>query len=95
MRPDASVCLPCLVYYQEIYFLLIGTWLQYLNNPVRILRNQVPYKDFWLLFPPGEVLIPALIYKMVWHKHRYSKKYNYYNILLYLSNCVLSRKTAF
>lgn len=37
---------------------------EYLNNGVRALRGQLPYRDFWLLFPPGEVYFPALIYKM-------------------------------
>lgn len=37
---------------------------EYLNNPVRILQGDMPYADFWLLFPPGEVYFPALIYKL-------------------------------
>jgi hypothetical protein len=36
---------------------------EYLNNPVRILNGEMPYVDFWLLFPPYEVLLPAFIYK--------------------------------
>lgn len=37
---------------------------EYINNPVRIINGELPYKDFWLLFPPGEVYFPALIYKI-------------------------------
>ena len=35
---------------------------EYINNPVRILNGELPYRDFWLIFPIGEVLFPALIY---------------------------------
>jgi len=38
---------------------------EYLNNPLRILYGDIPYTDFWLLFPPGEVYFPALIYKFL------------------------------
>lgn len=44
--------------------LVVGDVAEYLNNPVRILNGQLPYRDFWLLFPPGEVYFPALIYKI-------------------------------
>ncbi|MDQ1265817.1 MAG: hypothetical protein QG635_969 [Bacteroidota bacterium] len=37
---------------------------EFLNNPVRILYGDLPYRDFWLLFSPGEVYIPAIIYKL-------------------------------
>ena len=37
---------------------------EYLNNPFRVLFGDLPYIDFWLLFPPGEVLLPTLIYKI-------------------------------
>lgn len=38
---------------------------EYLNNPLRILHGDIPYINFWLLFPPGEVYFPALIYKLI------------------------------
>ncbi len=41
-----------------------GDTSEYLNNPVRILNGELPYKDFWLLHPPGEVYLPALMYKL-------------------------------
>lgn len=41
-----------------------GDVAEYLNNPIRILNGQIPYHDFWLLFPPGEVYFPALIYRL-------------------------------
>jgi hypothetical protein len=41
-----------------------GDMGEYLNNPVRILYGELPYRDFWLLFSPGEVYIPAIIYKL-------------------------------
>jgi len=37
---------------------------EYLNNALRIINGDLPYIDFWLLFPPGEVYFPALIYKI-------------------------------
>lgn len=39
-----------------------GDLAEYLNNPLRILHGEMPYRDFWLLFPPGEVYAPALVY---------------------------------
>lgn len=41
-----------------------GDVAEYLNNPVRILNGQLPYRDFWLLFSPGEVYLPALTYQL-------------------------------
>ena len=37
---------------------------EYVNNPLRILNGEKPYRDFWLLFSPGEVYFPAIIYKI-------------------------------
>ncbi len=37
---------------------------EFVNNPLRILYGDLPYKDFWLLFSPGEVYLPALIYRI-------------------------------
>lgn len=37
---------------------------EYINNPVRIMYGDLPYRDFWLLFPPGEVFFPFFIYKL-------------------------------
>ena len=41
-----------------------GDIAEYLNNPLRVINGELPYRDFWLLFPPGEVFFPALIYKL-------------------------------
>jgi hypothetical protein len=37
---------------------------EFVNNPVRVLHGEVPYRDFWLLHPPGEVFVPAAIYQL-------------------------------
>ncbi|MCD6572828.1 MAG: hypothetical protein J7K95_01870 [Thermoplasmata archaeon] len=37
---------------------------EYINNPLRVINGELPYRDFWLLFPPGEVFLPALIYRV-------------------------------
>ena len=41
-----------------------GDMAEYLNNPLRVINGDLPYRDFWLLFSPGEVFLPALIYKI-------------------------------
>ncbi len=43
---------------------LWGDMAEYVNNPLRVLRGEIPYRDFWLLFPPGEVYLPAFLYKI-------------------------------
>lgn len=43
---------------------LWGDMAEYVNNPLRVLNGEIPYRDFWLLFPPGEVYLPALLYKI-------------------------------
>jgi putative effector of murein hydrolase LrgA (UPF0299 family) len=37
---------------------------EYVNNPVRLLDGERPYRDFWLLHPPGEVYLPAAVYRL-------------------------------
>ena len=37
---------------------------EYLNNPVRILHGELPYRDFWLFHPPGEVFLPCFLYRL-------------------------------
>lgn len=46
------------------YTAAFGDLGEYLNNPLRVLNGEMPYRDFWLLFPPGEVYLPALLYKI-------------------------------
>jgi len=41
-----------------------GDMAEYCNNPVRVLEGEIPYKDFLLVYSPGEVYIPAAIYKI-------------------------------
>lgn len=41
-----------------------GDMAEYINNPLRVINGELPYRDFWLLFPPGEVFLPALIYRV-------------------------------
>ncbi|MBI4232157.1 hypothetical protein HY605_02900 [Candidatus Peregrinibacteria bacterium] len=41
-----------------------GDLAEYLNNPLRVLNGELPYRDFWLLFPPGEVMLPAFLYRI-------------------------------
>ena len=43
---------------------LAGDAAEYVNNPLRLLDGELPYRDFWLLHPPGEVLLPAAIYAL-------------------------------
>jgi hypothetical protein len=43
---------------------LVGDLAEYVNNPVRLLNGELPYRDFWLLHPPGEVLLPGAIYAL-------------------------------
>ncbi|MGE5479602.1 MAG: hypothetical protein ACM3U1_04145 [Chloroflexota bacterium] len=43
----------------------VGDVAEFLNNAYRVWYGEVPYKDFWLLFTPGEVVFPALIYKII------------------------------
>jgi len=37
---------------------------EFVNNPVRLLHGELPYRDFWLLHPPGEVFLPAAVYRL-------------------------------
>jgi len=37
---------------------------RYVNDALRVVNGELPYKDFWLYFPPGEVFLPAFIYKV-------------------------------
>lgn len=37
---------------------------EFVNNAYRVINGEMPYRDFWLLFTPGEVFFPALIYKI-------------------------------
>lgn len=39
-----------------------GDLAEYLNNGVRLLAGELPYRDFWLIHPPGEVLVPAAVF---------------------------------
>ncbi len=41
-----------------------GDIAEYINNPLRVINGELPYRDFWLMFPPGEVFLPAFIYKV-------------------------------
>jgi hypothetical protein len=53
-----------LSWYTRDYLGFSGDFAEYSNNPLRILQGQLPYKDFFLVYPPGEVIIPTLIYKI-------------------------------
>ena len=37
---------------------------EFLSNPVRMLYGELPYRDFWLVTAPGEVLLPAWLYQL-------------------------------
>lgn len=43
---------------------LHGDMAEFVNNPVRLLNGELPYRDFWLLHPPGEVLLPQAVYAL-------------------------------
>ena len=45
---------------------LSGDLGELVNDPVRILRGELPYRDFWLLHPPGEAYLPALLYRFAY-----------------------------
>ncbi len=49
---------------QVCLYIPFGDDAEYVNNAFRILLGEKPYIDYWLLFPPGEVLLPALILKI-------------------------------
>lgn len=40
-----------------------GDFAEWVNNAYRFLDGDKPQKDFWLLFPAGEVIFPALLLK--------------------------------
>ncbi len=46
------------------YFPVSADLSEYCNNPYRMLSGEIPYVDFWLLFTPGEVYLPAFIYQI-------------------------------
>ena len=52
-----------LVTYNYIAF-VGGDLSEFTNNPLRVINGELPYRDFWLIFPPGEVFLPAFIYKV-------------------------------
>lgn len=41
-----------------------GDLAEYINNPLRVINGDMPYKDFWLIFPPLEVYYPTLLYSI-------------------------------
>jgi len=43
---------------------LSGDWNEYLNNGYRTFEGDIPYKDFWVIFPLGEMGVPALIFAL-------------------------------
>lgn len=54
--------LPNIIVYNRTH--AAGDIAEYINNPLRIIYGELPYRDFWLIFPPGEVFLPAFIYKV-------------------------------
>ena len=51
-----------LVFYN--YDIRAGDTAKYIQNPLHVLAGEKPYVDFWTLFPPGEVYVPAGIYSL-------------------------------
>ncbi len=41
-----------------------GDFAEWVNNAYRFLEGDKPQRDFWLLFPVGEVIFPALMLKL-------------------------------
>lgn len=39
-----------------------GDFAEYINDTYRVMGGEMPYRDFWLLLPPGKVFIPALVF---------------------------------
>ena len=57
--------LPFLTYNKSgTYRFFSGDIAEYLNNPLRLINGDLPYRDFWLLYPPGEILLPFILYKI-------------------------------
>ncbi len=62
--------LVAVIFFILIFFILIlfnrdmpsGDASEYCNNAYRFFKGDLPYKDFWLMFPPGELYFPALIF---------------------------------
>lgn len=42
-----------------------GDIAEYLNDAYRVTGGEMPYRDFWLLLPPGKVFIPALVFHLL------------------------------
>jgi len=57
-----------------------GDLAEWINNPIRMLHGDMPYIDFWLLFTPYEVLLPAVIYLVFGIN---------VNLMLLISNAIL------
>ena len=55
------IILPLLTYK---YVFPGGDMGELVDNAFRAYKGELPYRDFWLLFTPGEVFLPALIYKI-------------------------------
>lgn len=49
--------------YSRYYY--YGDEAEYINNAWRVYSGSIPYKDFWLLFPPAEVYFPAFLFKLL------------------------------
>ena len=60
----AGLCVICLPLANRCYSNGLVDIGEYLNNAVRLLEGQLPYRDFWLFHPPGEVFLPASQYRL-------------------------------
>lgn len=70
LKKDIGIAL-CLFLFFSVLALLVSNRTsgiedvgEYLNNPVRVLYGEMPYRDFWLLMPPMEVFAPAALYRV-------------------------------
>lgn len=54
----------CLVYLRFDFYPYFADVGEYLNNAYRVANGDKPYKDFWLLFTPGEVYFPSILLKL-------------------------------
>jgi hypothetical protein len=62
------ICLPGIIFkWLEVSHITPykDTLFFYINDPIRILHGQIPYRDFWELHGPGAAYFPSLVYKIL------------------------------
>lgn len=73
-----------LLFYAAPFSYTGGDFAEYLNAAYRTLHGDMPYLDYWLLFPPLEAYVPALLLKLIGTA----------NLFLYAAVCLKVFNTA-